>query len=240
MSSKRPSFFLLIVADFIGYIYSAIPSVISWTVPLCLIYLVRDDLLLLVSAILLTPLIAALLFIFICFLFQRSLPKMKPGIYRPGFSKGAIIWHLNNCLANGVEIGCFKTLIFSNKILKWLYFRAMGAKIAFGIFSSTLITLREYPLITIGEGSSISAYCHISCHNFQGDKILLAPITIGKNVFIGMKTLIGPKTIIGDDVFIGVENSLVFDKIESGKTVANFEFEYGNPTKKLAPSHIKS
>ena len=231
-NSKRPPIWLLILSDIVGYFYSVVPATAAWFTGAFVVYISHNNFLLLLLSVLFLPLISMIIFIVICFCFQRTLPKMKPGIYRPGVSKGAIVWHLNNCLANSLEIGLFKTLIFSHKIPKWLYWRAMGAKIAFGIFSSTLITLREYPLITIGEGSSISAYCHISCHTFQGDKILLAPITIGQNVFIGMKSVIGPKTIVGDNAHIGISNNLVFDTISPGSKLDNFEFEHGNPSKK--------
>ncbi len=232
-TSKRPSIVFLLLADMVGYFYSAVPAALAWFGAGAFIYILSTNVWLMFLAVIISPLVLSLLFILICFLFQRVLPKMKPGIYRPGVSKGAIVWHLNNSLAQGLEIASLKMLIFSNKTLKWLYFRAMGAKIAFGIFSSTLVTFREYPLITIGEGSSIGAYCHISCHNFQGEKILLAPIVIGKNVFIGMKTLIGPKTTIGDDVSIGGNNNLSFDTVAPNTIIKNFEYEYGKNRKYL-------
>ena len=111
--------------------------------------------------------------------------------------------------------------------------------VPFGIISSTLVTLREYPLITIEKGVAFSAYNHISCHSFEGERLLLGPIYIGKDSFIGMNTIIGPKTKIGKNCFIGANNILLFDTIKDRQKIDNFEFEYGNPRKRKYPSHAK-
>ena len=163
---------------------------------------------------------------------------MKPGMYRTDGNINIIIWHLNNALANALENAGLKNPIYSFHLTKWLYWKAMGANIAFGTLSSPLLIIREFPLITIGKGVSLSGYNHISCHTFEGSRLLLAPINIGDNSFIGMNTVIGPKTKIGNNCFIGINNFLVFDTVLDNSRIENFEYEYGSPARKQRPAHV--
>lgn len=65
-------------------------------------------------------LLGELAFIISCFLFQRALPKMKPGLYKTDGNTNIIVWHLNNALANALENSGLKTPIYSFHLTKWL------------------------------------------------------------------------------------------------------------------------
>ena len=241
MNSKKankPKPLLLLFGDLIAYIYAIFPAVISWALGISFILKFKDSDLL-IFLVFLTPIIIIFTFILTCFIFQRLLPKMKPGLYKTDGNINIIVWHLNNALANALDNAGLKTPIYSFHLTKWLYWKAMGANIAFGTLSSSLIVIREYPLITIEKGVSLSGYNHISCHTFEGSRLLLAPINIGENAFIGMNTVIGPKSKIGKNAYIGVDNYIVFDTVADDGRVENFEFEYGSPARKQFPKHIK-
>ena len=235
--SSKPKPLLLLFGDLIGYIYAIFPAIIGWGTALLFIYNLNNTIFF-IPSFFLAPFIAMLSFIFTCFIFQRILPKMKPGMYKTDGNINIIIWHLNNALANGLENAGLKNPIYSFHLTKWLYWKAMGADIAFGTLSSPLLVMREFPLITIGKGVSLSGYNHISCHTFEGSRLLLAPIKIGTNSFIGMNTVIGPKTKIGNNCYIGINNFLVFDTVADDSRIENFEYEYGSPARKQRPSHV--
>lgn len=200
----------LFFSDTIGYFYAFVPGLFSWSVTIFYINQLWETYFL-IPGVLLVPCILVLSFISITFILQRILPKLKPGLYRVDQPHPQIIiWHLNNCLGDALDISGLKPLVFRFYITKYLYWRAAGAKIEFGIISSILLTMREYPLLSIKKGTCLSGFVHVSAHTFQGDKLLLAPIEIGSNVFVGMNSIIGPKTKIGDNAWVGANNSRVF------------------------------
>jgi NDP-sugar pyrophosphorylase family protein len=232
---NKPKTPLLIFGDIIGYVYAIFPGLFSWSLTITLLYRYEFCIPLLLAS----PLILMMSFIFICFVFQRALPKMKPGLYRPGASPQIIVWHLNNALANALENAGLKIPIYSFHTTRWLYWRAMGMTVPFGVVCSTLVTFREYPLITIEKGVSFSAYNHISCHTFEGERLMLGKLHIGENTFIGMNTTVGPRTTIGKNCFIGAHNILYFDKVADNQKIENFEYIFANPKKKMYPSFSK-
>jgi hypothetical protein len=228
--TSSPSFSTLMFADLTGFIFGVFPGMFTWLVSLKFLYEVYLLGYLLIGIILL-PLVLMASFLTICFLMQRSIPKMKPGLYRPGLSKGMIVWHLNNALSNSVDISGLRPLFYNFHIAKVLLWRALGANVDFGIISSNLLVLREYPLITLKKGCSFGAYVHISCHNFEDGKLFLAPIEIGENTFVGMGSVVGPKTKIGKNAKVGAYNKLYLDKIEDDGVLDNFSYQYGNPSR---------
>lgn len=233
---KKPKAILLLFGDLLAYLYAIVPGIIAWTMVIAFIAYFDFK----YWSIAFGPVILLFGFIFTCLIFRIILPPLKPGLYRPGFDLQVILWHLNNSLANALENAGLKTAIYSFHITRWLYWRAMGMKVPFGVICSTLVTFREYPLITVEKGVSFSAYNHVSCHTFEGERLLLGKIHIGENSFVGMNTIVGPRTTIGKDCFIGVNNILLFDKIKDGEKVDNFQYEYGNPRLKKYPLHAKS
>ncbi|MBL6990753.1 MAG: hypothetical protein ISR65_13290 [Bacteriovoracaceae bacterium] len=227
----------LLFTDFISMFFSLGPGLVAWAMAiyyakLCFVHIYSETsffpfLLALIGV----PLVLVVNFVVAVAIFRLFIPKMKPGIYKIGISKGFAAWYLTLCLGHSVRMFGLQPFFFTFYITKFLYWRAMGAKVAYGFNSSLFLTLADYPLITIDKGCSFGAYVHIACHSFLGDKLFLAPVHIGEDVYVGMNVIIGPKTKIGKGSWIGMNNVFMQDSVPEYTKIDHCEWEYGNPEK---------
>jgi acetyltransferase-like isoleucine patch superfamily enzyme len=102
----------------------------------------------------------------------------------------------------------------SFNLFKFLYWRALGAKVSFQIMNSFDVELVDTPLISIGKNVTIGSGVTLSCHSDVGSLIFLSPVIIEDDVFIGMATKIGPGTIVKKGAWIGYGNTLINQTIE--------------------------
>ncbi|MBD63702.1 MAG: hypothetical protein CME62_00720 [Halobacteriovoraceae bacterium] len=216
-----------IIADIIAIIFSYLPVFLTYFIVLfSFSYQVGQEnyVMAFLSLIAIIPVFFALIFFFRLFI-----PKMKPGVYSAGLNKGFAAWFFNLALNRAIRISQLQELIFSSYILKFIYWRIMGAKISFGINSSMYVDFVDLPLITIEPDCSITDKVHIAGHTFTGDKLLLGRVHIKKNSFIGMNCVIGPRSTIGENCYIGLNNRIFRENIADGSKIDNFEWEYGKP-----------
>lgn len=228
--SKGLSYVNLIMTDVLSMIFGLGPGLLTWFSTILYVRRIWDSEYFM-GLIWLAPLVLVFTFLITTFIFRMFVPKMKPGVYRLGFSRDFAAWYLTLCLGHGIRIFGLQPFFFTFYITKYLYWRAMGANIAYGVNSSLFLTLVDYPLITIKRGFSCGAYVHVACHTFVGDKLFLAPVTIEENVYLGMNTTVGPKSTIGEGSWIGFSNRIFQDRLPAGTKLDNFEWEYGNPKK---------
>ncbi|MEM0333096.1 MAG: DapH/DapD/GlmU-related protein [Candidatus Aenigmatarchaeota archaeon] len=138
--------------------------------------------------------------------------RLKPGIYKIG-SKESLIWLLN---AGMISLVRFIFLSFTRSSINNIFYKIMGAKIGKNVIINTT-GIYDPHLLEIGDNTVIGGDAIIIGHSAEGNKLIVAPIKIGKNVTIGQYTTILPGAIISDNVTIGAM-SLVpkFKKIKKG------------------------
>lgn len=144
----------------------------------------------------LAPFVLFAVFIVIIALIRISLQILKPGRYKRELNKDMISWFCHFALARAAKIIGLTPLLQSFNSTKYLYWRAIGAKVSFQIMSSYDIDFVECPLITIGKNVTLASQVSISCHSDVGSLLFLSPVVIEDNVFISMATVIGPGTTI--------------------------------------------
>lgn len=181
---------------------------------------------------LLAPAVLVGSFLGACWLIRLCIPRMKPGTYPMGMSRDFLAWYMALCLGHAVRIAGLQPFFFTFYLTKYLYWRAMGARIAYGVNSSIFVLLADYPLLRIGKGCTMGANVFVLGHMFLGDKVMLGYVDIGDNVFLGTGTLVGPRTTIGSKSWIGMHNRLLKDTLPEGSRVENFEWEHFNPARK--------
>jgi hypothetical protein len=231
--NKKPSRWLFAASDMIALPISLTPVCCAWGVPLWLLRSTWDSCwFYLVLALL--PLIAMCSLIVSVRVVRLFLPRMKKGLYTLGLNRGFVSWYMHLALSRAGDLSGLKPLMQSFYLFKFLYWRAQGARIAFGVNSAMGVSIVDYPMIEVGPGGTLSDGVALSAHTFVGDRILIAPTVLGRNVFVGLKSLIGARTRIGDDVWIGLHNIIAGDKILSGTKIENFAWERGNPKRKFA------
>lgn len=230
---KKPSATLNVLADLMALPISLIPVICAWGLP---VYLLREtwsqNFFYVVLALL--PLVSSLTLILSVRIIRLFIPRLQKGVFPLGTNRGFMSWYLHLALSRAGDLSGLKPIIQSFYILKFLYWRAQGAKIAFGVNSAMGVSIVDYPMIQVGAGSTLSDGCSFSAHTFVDDKILIAPVLIGENVFVGFKSFVGARSRIGSNVRIGIHNLIAGDIIESGTTIENFAWERGNPNRKFS------
>lgn len=228
------SYLSALVMDLLSSLLTLGPVALSW---LGVIFFIRHswDSTYFYFLILLVPVVGVLALICSIFVFRMLIPKLKQGIFPIGFNRGVLAWTCHLALSRSAEVSGFKPMIQSFYLFKFLYWRACGAKISFLVNSSIGVSMVDLSLITVGQQSTLSDGVHISCHTFVGDRLFIAPVVIGKGVFLGMHCLVGPRSKIGDSAWIGAYNKVFRDQVGVGERIPDGAWEKGNPKKmKLA------
>lgn len=133
------------------------------------------------------------------------LPKMQEGYYAAPLSKGFYLWIIYLALNRLVFLLPIKNLILYFAVLRYLAFRALGAKLAYATSISADVDFVDLPLIEIGEGCVIGAGSMLTGHYLNKGNLYLGKIKIGNNVNLGGYCRIAPGVEIGDDCWIGAD-----------------------------------
>jgi non-ribosomal peptide synthetase-like protein len=124
-----------------------------------------------------------------------------------------------------------KTLIRTSPLVRFagtplylLYLRALGAKIGKGVtvLSTTVPVCTD--LITIGSGTVIRKDSAFSGYRAHDGRIQIAPVTLGRDVYVGEATVLDIGTTIGDGAQLGHTSSL-----HAGQAVPTGERWHGSP-----------
>lgn len=168
-------------------------------------------------------------FILTIFVIRLLLPRLKKGVFPLGFNLGFMGWWTHSLLTRSARIFGIHYLIHSVSLFRWLYWRALGAKVSYKMSTSYKITLHDVALIEIEEGVILAEDVELSGHIVRGDRVLVAPVKIGKNSFIGRGTYIGPRTRIAENCWIGMNNNITGEVLPVGTKIGNYEWARGNP-----------
>jgi len=142
--------------------------------------------------------------------------------------------------------------LFSNikffRILRYLYFWLLGAKIHYRGLLPNNFHCYEPELITIGDSTIIGSDAFLTCHVLSGNKreFKIAPIYIGEHCLIGAGAHILAGTTINNSVTIGIasiigtnakigEHSIILNRsyVKSNQVIPDNEVWAGIPAKKI-------
>lgn len=181
--------------------------------------------------VLLFPFLLQFCFVVIIFGLRILLPRLEAGVYPVGFNRGFFAWYSHSMLTRSARCFGIHYLLHCTASFRFLYWRALGAKVPFNMSTSCKITIHDAPMIELSEGVTLAEDVTLSGHLVRGDKVLVAPVKIGKGVFVGRETYVGPRTRIGDQAWVGMDNILSGDVVEPGQKVASHEWAQGKPRK---------
>jgi len=147
------------------------------------------------------------------------LPKIEPGKYTHG-SDIAYLYAVSV-----VSPSIFKSMLKAYSFVPHLYSLLLGKFLwLYGLQTGKNVyissgTILDSYLVSIGAGSLIGVRAIISAHITERNHLILAPVTIGKNVTIGGNSIIAPGATIGDNVIIGVNSLVKKDQVIPPNTV---------------------
>jgi acetyltransferase-like isoleucine patch superfamily enzyme len=138
--------------------------------------------------------------------------RLTPGTYKIG-GKESLIWLLN---AGFISLVRFLFLPFTRSSINIFFYKLLGAKIGKNVIINTTCVY-DVHLLEIGDNTVIGGDAAIIGHSAEGDKLIIAPVKIGKNVSIGQYTTVLPGAVIEDGAIIGAM-SLVpkFKRVKKG------------------------
>ncbi|MEK7434675.1 MAG: hypothetical protein AABZ74_16190 [Cyanobacteriota bacterium] len=160
---------------------------------------------------LLTP---AILIIFLFYLIlsiwviRLLTPKLKEGSYDAPNSNMFYIWTIHFTLNRMVSIQPIKNIILYSVNLRYLMFRALGGKIAYGCSISADTDLNDLQMISIGKNCVVGACTFMTGHFINKGKITFGKITIENDVNIGGFCHISPNVSIAQNAWIGAETKI--------------------------------
>ena len=208
----------LILIDVISILLSLMPTVFAVSLMGLFVYHGYSKTWLVLP---LAPFVLCFSFIAVIALIRVCLPTLKPGRYKRVLNKAMFSWFCHFSLSRSAKISGLILLLQSFNILKYLYWRALGAKVSFQIMNSIDIDFVDCPLISIGKNVTIASQVTISCHSDVGSLLMLAPVVIEDDVFIAMSVAIGPGTVIKKGAWIGYGNALVNQVVEENTKLPN-------------------
>jgi len=224
----RPLHLLL---DLIGYGLSVLPGLLTWSIHVWIAIELGEQGSL-IPFLIVSPLTLALVFISCIALLRLFLPELRQGVFQVGFNRGVLAWYSHLALNRAIKVSGLRYLINIFYFTKYLYFKACGASIRYGLNTPMEYVLVDLPLVTIGSNCSIGENVHISCHVFQGNRLLLKKVSLGDSVFVGMNCVIGPGTKVGSGSRIGFGNILMGDRLPQNSEILDGEWWKGSPRMK--------
>ena len=83
------------------------------------------------------------------------------------------------------------------------YFRLIGVKMGKNVFINSIKIFDPY-LLELGDNVVVGGFAQITCHIFEGNRLILGKVSIGSNTLICAETFIMPGVEIGSCCNIGV------------------------------------
>ena len=119
----------------------------------------------------------------------------------------------------------------SGTVWNRLFYKILGAKMGKNVFINSP-KLSDAYLLTLGDNVVIGGDASVSCHIFEGDKLILGEIKIGSNTLIGADAYVMPGSEIGNNCNIGLKATVRKNKkIPDKSMILAFP---GTPAKKIA------
>ncbi len=151
---------------------------------------------------------------------------LKPGSYPLWSSTFLRFWLVDKALALAAPF----LFVIAGTPLLTAYYRLFGAKI--GKKVTILSPLVHLPhLVTIGDRSSINTGSHIFCYTTENNRLIIGPVTVGKDCVIGSNSVLMPNSSMKDGAILGDQSLL-----SSFQTIPENSFWAGSPASDAGPA----
>ncbi|MBM3270601.1 MAG: hypothetical protein FJZ01_23450 [Candidatus Sericytochromatia bacterium] len=136
--------------------------------------------------------------------FVRSLiPRLVPGTYPFPVHPQSTAWLLHFALQRIMNLPVWSRLVFAFATLRWLWFRAMGARAAYDMQSAVDVVVTDPSLLRVGRGSMLAAGAFFTGHFIENGQLLLDTVEIGEGAQVHGQVTLAPGVRVGDGAVIG-------------------------------------
>jgi acetyltransferase-like isoleucine patch superfamily enzyme len=136
------------------------------------------------------------------FLATSLCPPLRPGRYRMMKSVTFYSWIFRSMFRRLLFDCGLRWLLFSSNVLRFLAFRALGAKVDFTVSMSPDVVVTDPALLTIKAGAMIGSRSYIAGHFVENGRLILAPVEIGEGCLLALDVLCGPGVVLGRKVTV--------------------------------------
>lgn len=144
------------------------------------------------------------------------LPTPRAGRHKFN-SKDATYWFIQFQFARVWRYPPIYHFVFSLAILRWIFFKCNGAKIAFSSSISSLADIHDLYFMEIQDEVVVGMHATIVGHYIINDTLFLGSVKIGAKSTIGAYVLIGPNTTIGNQCLLEAKSVIMpRSKMEDG------------------------
>ncbi len=142
---------------------------------------------------------------------RLCLPRLEAGRYPFPMHRRAVAWLLHFSLQRIVYLPSWRHLLFAFSTFRWALLRALGARVAFDLDTSSDVLILDAPLMTLEAGAMVGAGSTLSGHVIEQGVLVLGAVRLGRGAYVGSSVLIGPGTTIGEHATVGADCRLPGD-----------------------------
>jgi acetyltransferase-like isoleucine patch superfamily enzyme len=146
--------------------------------------------------------VALLALIVEAFIATSLCPPLRPGRYRMMKSVTFYSWIIRSMIRRLLFDCGLRWLLFSSNLLRFLAFRALGAKVDFTSSLSTDVTVTDPSLLVIRAGAIVGSRSYLAGHWMERGRLILANVEIGEGSLIALDVLCSPGVVIGKKVTV--------------------------------------
>lgn len=159
------------------------------------------------SAIWLFPVTLLSAFCVLC-LISLVLPAPREGRHKFN-SLEATYWFIQFQFARVWRYPPIYHFVFSLAVLRWIFFKCNGAKIAFSSSISSLADIHDLYLLEIQDEAIVGMHATVVAHYIIGDSLIIGAVKIGAQTTIGAHVMIGPNTTIGNQCLLEAKSVIM-------------------------------
>lgn len=153
------------------------------------------------------------------FVVRLVLPRLTPGRF-PRPHRAWTLWAVHFILRRLWAQPPWSGLVMGQPLLRFLTLRALGARVAYDIFTALDTQFTDPQLLVIERGAMVAGGCVLGGHFVENDVLLLGVVHVGEGaqllggckvgpgVTIGLGATLGPDCRIAPEVSIGRETHL--------------------------------
>jgi acetyltransferase-like isoleucine patch superfamily enzyme len=149
-------------------------------------------------------------------LVRLCLPRLEPGLYPFPGHRMSKAWALSFALQRLAYLPPWKPLAFGTWVFRYLFLRALGARVPYGLTTATDAQLLDCPMLEIEDGVMLAAGTILSGHIVEKEHLLLGKVRLRQGVQAHEGVKVGPNVTIGEHVVLGPESRLAPD-VEVGE-----------------------
>jgi acetyltransferase-like isoleucine patch superfamily enzyme len=148
----------------------------------------------------------------VTFAVRVCLPRLRPGRYAMSHLQG-LVWGAHFALQRIASLPAWKFLAFGTYTTRYLWLRALGARVPYALNTASDTQILDAQLHTIGAGAMVAAGCVLGGHLVEDGHLRLGSIVIGKGAQILEGAKIGPDVTVGEDAVVGAESRIPHDVV---------------------------